>query len=235
MTNFVFCSHGDLEFNGTISGNEFLVGTDVYHLPSIPSETTGHINVPEQCTIDANRYYIKRFRSYAFFNTSIESITFSPFVESLSHGILEYCRSLKFVDLSKTKISILSSYCFSMSNVLSEVLLPISLKEIQTHVFDRISQLKEVVIPYRVKTINASAFVDLSIESIYFCGTSVISTASINNLENVYVPFSFIGDNLFGVPVSRRSFACRHEASIIVHCSRRSISNMIPLIFIIVS
>lgn len=224
MTNFCFCSSGELSFNGSIKGNDFIVGTGVYHLPSIPKETTGHIFIPEQCYIEEKPYNIRNFYVYAFFSTNITSITFSPIVESISGGILESCSNLTFADLSKTKIKEVYNYCFSRCINLNKVLLPITCTSLNTHSFCENRQLKELVIPYRVKTVHKDAFDTPWIENIYFCGTRQIETTEIASIKNVYVPYSYersaSSSTLFGREVTKRSFICYHsELSKINHCS----------------
>ena len=186
--SFCYCAYEDVLFNGTIDGNNFVVGTDVYHLPSVPLSTTGHFFVPEQCSINDKKYNIKSFHSYAFYETKIVSFTFSPFVESLSHGVMEFCASLVFVDLSRTKIKEIPKYCFARCFSLSKVLLPFSVKELKSHCFYQGSSLKELTIPYRIRAINENAFLQSSIENISFCKTRSIDTNSINTIKNVFVP-----------------------------------------------
>lgn len=235
MSSYSFCSYDQLQFNGTISGDEFIVGTDTYHLPSIPTKTTGHIFIPEQCLINNKRYYIKRFEKYAFYHTRILSITFSPLVEELSYGILEYCSRITFADLSMTKIKYLPMFCFSMCYNLTEILFPTTIKEIKLKSFHRMNLLKHLTIPYRVTTINSQAFVETEIEDIYYCKTYAINTYSITSLKNVYVPLSYSGGDLFGISVTKASFTCHHQASVVIHCSTKHFNNLLSFVIICLS
>ena len=93
----------------------------------------------------------------AFFNSSIQEIVFPSTLEKLEADIFYYCKNLKSVDLSQTKITTLPASTFFFSGI-EEIKLPLTLKEIGAQAFLGTSKLRTIEIPENVKIIGIEAF-----------------------------------------------------------------------------
>ena len=93
----------------------------------------------------------------AFFNSSIQEIVFPSTLEKLEADIFYYCKNLKSVDLSQTKITTLPASTFFRSGI-EEIKLPLTLKDIGTQAFLGTSKLRTIEIPENVKIIGIEAF-----------------------------------------------------------------------------
>lgn len=93
----------------------------------------------------------------AFFNSSIQEIVFPSTLEKLEEDIFYYCKNLKRVDLSRTKLTELPASTFFLSGI-EEIELPSTLKEIGSQAFLGTSKLKMIKVPENVKTIGQEAF-----------------------------------------------------------------------------
>ena len=149
--------------NGTLT--EIVEGYDEIIFPS-------HVK-----SIAANTFYSKKVAKVvineglvsigesAFFNSSVQEIVFPKTLEILEKDIFYYCKNLKKVDLSQTKLTVLPASSFFLSGI-EEIILPSTLKEIGAQAFLGTSKLKKIEVPANVKLIDREAFRESGIVTI---------------------------------------------------------------------
>jgi hypothetical protein len=153
---------------------------------------------------------ITELSQYSFYLTNIIEVYLPSTIDTIRLGSFEQMNSLKFIDLSKTKIISLEAYMFSRSINLETVLLPPNIELIRNNTFQSCKNIKELVLPPTVKTIDQFAFKLASVEKLIFCGTSVITGELLEStVKSLILPINYIGDSFCGLEnITKQTFFC---------------------------
>lgn len=109
-------------------------------------------------TLDLSEYKnIKLIASSAFSGCSYETIILPESVYDIHSGAFADC-NCKYIDISKTKVPVLSFSAFDEALDLQEVRLPDSLKIISSYCFRNCEKLKEINLPKSIEQIKSDAF-----------------------------------------------------------------------------
>lgn len=100
---------------------------------------------------------ITQIGDMAFFGTGIKSFNASKNINKIGHGAFSFCKNLKSVDLSKTKIKVLNGYAFDCCEKLETVKLPSSVTEIGYSAFSN-TAIKSFTASKNLKKLGFSAF-----------------------------------------------------------------------------
>lgn len=95
--------------------------------------------------------------NYAFYFSSLTSVTIPNSVTSIGNGAFEYCKSLTSVTISNSVTSIGKSV-FECCSSLTSVIIPNSVTSIGERAFMFCRSLATVTIPNSIKSIGYSAF-----------------------------------------------------------------------------
>ena len=103
---------------------------------------------------------LERIGNYAFKNcASVSNKVYVPYrVNIIGISAFEGCSSLEEINLKNCLLKNVSAQCFYKCSLLSNVILPDSLTNIEKLAFANCSSLKSILIPKSVTSINSSAF-----------------------------------------------------------------------------
>lgn len=134
--------------------------------------------------------------AYAFSGcTSLNNIVFGENMESIYVGAFRYCDSLNLLDLSDTKLSLISNTAFYNCKGLTQVILPDTLESIGANAFANCPLLSKVVIGRNVNSISNIAFKD-SPNTVIYCyyNTYAHEYAVNNNIPYILLDGVKLGD-----------------------------------------
>ena len=188
--------------------DEFVIYND-QPLAAVPDNISGTHLVASKCFIDDKEYKITNLGGYVFFDTCITEIILPSTITTLSAASLEGMKKLVQADISLLKIEILEGYTFADDSELKYVLLPPTLKEIQSHAFYRCTNLECISFPKGVNKINESAFEGANnLKIIIFCGYKDIKQPLPFSIESVYVTKSYHEEYFCQIPVKHDYEVC---------------------------
>lgn len=129
--------------------------TEIVAFPSKHSE--GTYTVPEG---------VKKVRGAAFYFNELEGVILPSTLEEIGKFAFSSNRRFKGVDLSNTKVQVISDYAFAYCNSLNSVKLPETLTEIKGGAFASCKSLKEIELPDSLTAVRQYAFFDTGLEMI---------------------------------------------------------------------
>ena len=114
---------------------------------------------------------------------NLEEIVFPSTLEIIGNFTFPILVSLKYIDLSNTKVRFIGSSAFPNIDKVSYVKFPQTLRRISQTIFNSpfSPTLKELVLPEKLDTIDFTAFADLSLEEITFENPNPALLYNINN------------------------------------------------------
>lgn len=141
----------------------------------------------------------------------LEEIVFPSSLEYMSFHLFSSCISLKTIDLSNTKITVIHDMSFAECTNLYTVILPDSIIEIEAYAFRNCTSLTEINLPESLQIIGSTVFYGCgSLRSINFGNTEIrtIATSAFfgSALTEIVLPDSIasIGGTAFGnTPLKR--------------------------------
>ncbi len=108
----------------------------------------------------------------------LSDITIPDALEELGEKCFYLCWHIESMDLSKTKITSLPTYCFYENSYLTSLILPSTLKEIDTYCFQNCGSLASLDLPDGLETIGKHCFRSCSRLSTLTLPASVTSVGS---------------------------------------------------------
>ena len=160
------------------------------------------------CDVDFSKItYINELteiKCYAFSGTKIEKFIAGPLLETLGDGVFEFCTNLSDVNLIRSKVTLITSFCFGDS-IISHLTLPPKLKIIKYWAF-RYCFITKLYIPSSITEIGQNAFSNQGGKlDIYYFGKKIISDSTIFSgcsIEPViYVSYSYKSDKFANINV----------------------------------
>lgn len=133
---------------------------------------------------------LKKIGSYAFFGGLFESMSFPASLTEIDESDFMLCTNLKSVNLSPTKVKIISEGAFSYCSTLEEISIE-GVTEIGKYGFQWCQKLEKVYIPLSVTTVGNTSFGHcIDIKEITISGNfktiDKYAFSDSNNLTSVY-------------------------------------------------
>lgn len=174
-------------FNSTIRHrDEAMVVKDL----GSTDNTTTHISVPEEVTINGKIYKVTNLAKYAFSHyTALTSITFSDSLRGMQINTFYGCKSLTDIKLSESITRIFAN-TFDGCSALKSITIPNSVTTIDGKAFYNCTSLTQISIPKNVNTIGYEAFYNTpQLKNFFFQGAQPqIISSSTGSTSNI--PFS---------------------------------------------
>ena len=104
---------------------------------------------------------VTRIEYYAFGDTGLESVTIPANVVEIGEFVFERCSSLTNVNFAGTKLELIDTAAFHSCTALENICIPVSVKELGSHLFWNCTSLKGVVVPYGCTKIGNNLFWDV--------------------------------------------------------------------------
>ena len=109
-------------------------------------------------TLDLSQYKnLETIAGFAFRDCDYEAIILPESVKVISHNAFADCRCT-YIDISKTKVSILPAFAFEKSIYLTKVILCDGLQVIDYECFRNCEELKEINLPKTITRIRRNVF-----------------------------------------------------------------------------
>ena len=106
----------------------------------------GHFHVPKRVIHDHKVYTITQINKCAFFDSRLHHVTLPSTIETIEERAFKKSSKLTTIDLSKTKITTLPTFCFAECDSLYEVSLPITLEVIAPCAFKKCDHLSTITL-----------------------------------------------------------------------------------------
>ena len=234
METYTFIDSG-IEYTYYLVNRKAYLGTNSNQKSAISRETNGSLYIPSHFTSNGIKYTITVLSKYSFYHTKLKSIVVPSTIKTISWGAFEVNPYLEYLDLSNTRISTLNGYTMSRCTILETILLPITLKKIETYAFSWCNSLKEVRIPPHVSSIVNNTFF-APLEKVIFCGTKEIDGFLPESVTSIIVPLQYKSNSFCEkTQITKQAMSCDFPSQI--KCSikyNKSLFNNRIVIFIII-
>ncbi len=163
---------GDNPFTGCTSLKEILVSEDqpcvcVRDGVLFRKENDSLICYPT--ALDAKEYAVpegvRSIGSFAFFGSSLKSVTLREGVKSIGYGAFMRCENLEAIDLPDS-LTLIEGHAFVNCFALQKIVIPDSVADIAAEAFLTCPKLREVIFPASLKSIGQQAFYNCGLENI---------------------------------------------------------------------
>ena len=200
----------DIEYTYYINAeNKVCLGTNSNTQSSISYGTEGILHVPGIFYKNGIKNTITILSKYSFLRVKVTEIYLPSTIRYIYHGSFEQMPSIRFIDLSKTKIDLLNGYVFSSCLKIETVLFPPTIKSIGQCAFKACTLIKELVLPSSLKQIDNLTFKNAVIKKLIYCGNKDIKGIFDATIETVIVPNSFEDESLGGISqLKRQTYYC---------------------------
>lgn len=176
-------SHSNIEvkFDGVVVSctrkeNELIIENDQADTPAVDQNYNKSLYIQGTATIDDQTLTVTRIGAGAFAKTALSSITLPDTITEIDAGAFSNMINCQLVDLSQTKIQIISTKLFFCSNI-SEIKLPTTITSIEEKAFEKCT-VQNPSFPFSLKSIARAAFRNCT----------NISEISLENTEITVIP-----------------------------------------------